>query len=190
MRVIPVDSVVEALGVTNRDVIAIVGAGKEVLGRAFARHRVVDGNPTDAEPFSAPLPHEPLIPRQTTLVVAGIDAAALGKVIADRCQRPLRVAAAAGCSPYERLTPERAAAALTNPERGWRKGVPSEARFTIVVTNATLDDPLVSDLLALCPHAPALQRGLTPSPQNGQVSPIKGSDPFGPKWSGFPHKGV
>lgn len=135
-----------ALGVSSSDLIAVVGGGKEALLRALAGHQVTDGNPDDADPFSAPLPGEPFIPAEASVVVAAIDALALGKVIADRCQRPLRVAAAAACSPYQRLTPERALKALTNEQRGWGKNVPSGARFLIAITNATPDNPLVAEL--------------------------------------------
>ena len=76
-----------------------------------------------------------------------IGADALGYVIADRVHRPLRVAAAAGCSPYERLTPARAANALTSPA-GMMKNVPGSARFTVAVAGADPDDPQVQALVA------------------------------------------
>ena len=85
----------------------------------------------------SPRPHRGSRPSRpaSTHVVACIGADALGYVIADRVHRPLRVAAAAGCSPYERLTPARAAAALTSPV-GMTKNVPESARFTVAVAGA------------------------------------------------------
>jgi hypothetical protein len=80
--------------------------------------------------------------------VAVIGANALNRVIADQCHRPLRLAAAVRCSPYERLTPERAAILLTSPN-GARRSVPMDAGYAIAVT--MVDDasrPLVDHLVA------------------------------------------
>ncbi|MYJ42581.1 MAG: putative selenium-dependent hydroxylase accessory protein YqeC [Acidimicrobiaceae bacterium] len=112
-----------------------------------ADHIVVEADGARRRPFTAPAPWEPPIPYASTCVVACIGADALGYVIADRVHRPLRVAAAAGCSPYERLTPARAAAALTSPV-GMMKNVPESARFTVAVAGAEPDDPQVQDLVA------------------------------------------
>ena len=94
------------------------------------------------QPFTAPTGPEPRIPELSTIVVACIGALALGKVIADRCHQPMRVAAAAGCSPYVRLTPARAARAVVS-ERGLRKGVPAGARFVALVTGVELPEQAV-----------------------------------------------
>ena len=112
-----------------------------------ADHIVVEADGARRRPFTAPAPWEPPIPESSTHVVACIGADALGYVIADRVHRPLRVAAAAGCSPYERLTPSRAATALTS-EVGMMKNVPRSARFTVAVAGADPDDPQVQDLVA------------------------------------------
>ncbi|RMH68249.1 MAG: putative selenium-dependent hydroxylase accessory protein YqeC, partial [Actinomyces sp.] len=91
-----------------------VGVDPTVCDHWFdlADHVVVEADGSRRRPFKAPRPFEPVIPSRTTLVVACLGADAIGRVIADRCQRPLRVAAAAGCSPYDRLTPARLAAVL------------------------------------------------------------------------------
>lgn len=112
-----------------------------------ADHIIVEADGARRRPFTAPAPWEPPIPAASTHVVACIGAAALGYVIADRVHRPLRVAAAAGCSPYERLTPPRAAEALTSPV-GMKKNVGEQARFTVAVTGADPDDPQVRALVA------------------------------------------
>ncbi len=112
-----------------------------------ADHIVVEADGARRRPFTAPAPWEPPIPSTSTHVVACIGADALGYVIADRVHRPLRVAAAAGCAPYERLTPARAAQALTSPV-GMMKNVPESARFTVAVAGADPDDPQVQDLVA------------------------------------------
>ena len=128
-----------------------LGYPPEEVDRWFATgtadHIVVEADGARRRPFTAPAPWEPPIPSSSTHVVACIGADALGYVIADRVHRPLRVAAAAGCSPYERLTPARAAAALTSPV-GMLKNVPSTARFTVAVSGADPDDPQVAELVA------------------------------------------
>ena len=126
------------------------GYATEEVDRWFAAgvadHIVVEADGARRRPFTAPAPWEPPIPASSTHVVACIGADALGYVIADRVHRPLRVAAAAGCSPYERLTPARAAQALTSPV-GMAKNVPETARFTVAVAGADLDDPQVQELV-------------------------------------------
>lgn len=113
----------------------------------LADHVVVEADGARMRPFTAPRPFEPVVPSRTTTLVACIGADALDRVIADQCHTPLRVAAVAGCSPYQRLTPERAARVLLD-ERGSRKSCPGEARFVVLVTK--VDDtslPLVDELI-------------------------------------------
>jgi molybdenum cofactor cytidylyltransferase len=81
----------------------------------------------------APGPHEPVVPSTASLVVTVMAADAIGRVIEDVAYLPLRVAALAGCSPYDRLTVAGAARLLTS-ELGGRKGVPPSARFAVVLT--------------------------------------------------------
>ena len=117
-----------------------IGVSAQTCDRWFdlADQVIVEADGSRKRPFKAPGPFEPVIPSRTTIVVACIGASALGRVIADQCQRPLRVAAVAGCSPYQRLTPTRAAAVIRS-SRGTRKDCPSQARFSVVVHNVTAD---------------------------------------------------
>ena len=71
-----------------------------------------------------------------TAVVAVLGADALDRVIEDQCHRPLRVAALVGCSPYQRLTPERAARLLLDPD-GSRRHVAPGVRFSVVLTKVS-----------------------------------------------------
>lgn len=103
-------------------------------------HVVVEADGSRQRPFKAPRDLEPVIPSRTTTLVACVGAGAFGRVIGDACHRPLRVAAVAGCSPWERLTPDRLAAVLSSG-RGSRKGCPDGARF-VVVTNQVTDQHL------------------------------------------------
>ena len=115
---------------------------------ALVDHVVVEADGSRGHPAKAPAPHAPVLPAGPTDVVAVIGANALNRVIADQCHRPLRLAATVRCSPYERLTPERAAILLTSPN-GARRSVPMDAGYAIAVT--MVDDasrPLVDHLVA------------------------------------------
>jgi probable selenium-dependent hydroxylase accessory protein YqeC len=96
-------------------------------------HVLVEADGARRRPFKAPGALEPVIPATATTVIIVAGADALGRVIGDQCHRPLRVAALAGCRPYERLTPERAAKVLLH-ERGFLASVPPAARVAIVIT--------------------------------------------------------
>lgn len=102
----------------------------------LADYVVVEADGARRKPLTAPGPFEPVVPETTTLLVACVGANAFGRVIADQCHRPLRVAALAGCSPYQRLTPERLAKVLLS-ERGLRKGRPDAARFATILTRVS-----------------------------------------------------
>ena len=112
----------------------------------LADHVVVEADGSRGLPCTAPAPHEPPLPTRATTVIAVIGADALGRVIADQCHRPMRVAAVAGCSPYQRLTPDRAATVLGS-ERGLRKRVPLTARFVVAITK--VDDRSAGDAAQL-----------------------------------------
>ena len=108
---------------------------------------VVEADGSKQRPFKAPASYEPVVPSTTTMMVSVIGAGALGRVITDRCHRPLQVAALAGCQPFQPLTPPAAATVLLH-ERGARKELPSTARFAVVVTQVeTATAPLVEELL-------------------------------------------
>ncbi len=112
-----------------------LGVQPEFCDRWFglANHVVVEADGARRRPLTAPGPFEPVVPQHTTLLVACVGADSFGRVIADQCHRPMRVAALAGCSPYQRLTPERLAKVLLS-ERGLQKDRPAAARFAIVLT--------------------------------------------------------
>ncbi len=125
------------------------GVAPEVCDRWFdvADHVIVEADGSRQRPFTAPNPFEPVVPSRTTLLVGCVGADAFGRVIADRCHRPIRVAALAGCSPYQRLTPERLAAVLLS-DRGGRKGCPPGARYAMVLNQVRPSDDKFVDELA------------------------------------------
>lgn len=116
-----------------------------------ADYVVVEADGARRRPFKAPGPLEPVIPGASTLVISVVGADALGRVIADDCHRPLRVAALAGCGPYDRLTPDRAARVLLHPQGG-RHQVPAGARWMVAINKVTEQNVAsveeLSDLLA------------------------------------------
>lgn len=132
----------------------VVGYDGPTCDRWFAQvpgidHVVVEADGSRQRPFKAPRELEPVVPSRTTLLVACVGSAALGRVITDACHRPLRVAAVAGCSASQRLTPERLAAVLAS-ERGSRKGCPPGARYVAVINQvAERHLPFVAELAAI-----------------------------------------
>lgn len=143
----------EVLVWTDRTKHKATGVSREDCDRWFELpgidHVVVEADGSRQRPFKAPHNFEPVVPSRTTVLVACVGADAIGRVIADQCHRPLRVAAIAGCSPYERLTPERAATVLLS-DRGSKKSLPGDARFAIAIHR--VDEtarPLVDELVAL-----------------------------------------
>jgi probable selenium-dependent hydroxylase accessory protein YqeC len=123
-----------------RDAAKVMGPGLAAIESMFVITRKVDYVLVEADgarshTVKAPGPHEPALPATSTLVVCVMGAGALNRVIEDQAHRPMRVAAAARCSPYDRLTPARAAAVLAS-DIGGRKAVPVAARFVVVITNA------------------------------------------------------
>ena len=111
---------------------------------------IVEADGARRHPAKAPAPYEPVLPLGVTTVIAVIGADAIDRVIEDQCHRPLRVAAVVNCSPYERLTPKRAAVLLLDPN-GSKKGLEPEMRFVIAITkvspeNQDLVEQLVEEL--------------------------------------------
>ena len=118
-------------------------------------HVVIEADGSRRRPFKAPADYEPIVPSTATLVISVVGADALGRVIADQCHRPLRVAALVGCRADVRLEPWMAAIVLLH-ERGAAKAVPEGAEFVVAINkvddrNASLVDQLVDELRAQRP---------------------------------------
>ena len=126
-----------------------IGVRPEECDAWFERvdHVIIEADGSRRRPFKAPADYEPVVPSTTTTMVSVIGADALGRVIADQCHRPLRVAAVAGCQPYERLSPAHAATVLLS-DRGARKELPTAGRLAIVVNKVGgANEPFVAELL-------------------------------------------
>ena len=105
-------------------------------------HMVVEADGSRRKPFKAPADYEPVIPSKTTMMISVIGADALGRVIADQCHRPLRVAAIAECEPYQRLTPRSAAKVLLS-RRGSLKELPKKSEMVIAVTKVSEENTVL-----------------------------------------------
>ena len=124
-RVLVVGQVIgqKAIGITPQRADELFSLGLNVVCESDGSRRM---------PAKAPHWYEPVLASTATLVICVIGADALDRTIHDQCHRPLRVGAVLGCSPYDRLTPERAAELVTS-ERGGRKDVPPHTRFAVVI---------------------------------------------------------
>lgn len=122
-----------------------VGVSGETCDRWFtlADNIVTEADGSRKQPFKAPSDYEPVIPSQTTLLVACIGVGAMGEPIAERCHRPELVAGLADCSVDDLLTPARAAAVLRHTN-GSQKNRPPRARFVVVLHRVT---PEMRDLI-------------------------------------------
>ena len=112
-----------------------IGVDPETCNRWFdlVDHVVIEADGSRRRPFKAPADYEPVVPSSTTMIGVGHRRRCARTVIADQCHRPLRVAALADCTPYERLSP-RAAATVILHDRGARKELPAGARFAVVIS--------------------------------------------------------
>ena len=84
-------------------------------------------------PFKAPADHEPVIPRETTLVVPVVGADIFGQPLdAEHVHRPELVRALSEAPMGTPITPEIVARVLAHPQGG-RKGVPAGARVVVLI---------------------------------------------------------
>jgi molybdenum cofactor cytidylyltransferase len=92
-------------------------------------------------PFKAPAAYEPVIPPETTLVVALVGADVFGKTLdGEHVHRPELISALSGAPIGAPITPEIVARVLAHPDGG-RKGVPGGARFVALINKVeTLPD--------------------------------------------------
>ena len=113
-------------------------------------HVIIEADGSRRRPFKAPAHYEPIVPSSTTLMISVIGADALGRVIADQCHRPLRLAALVGCRADVRLEPWMAAEVILH-ERGATKALPPEAELAVAInkvddSNAELVAQLFDEL--------------------------------------------
>ena len=99
-------------------------------------HVVVEADGAATKPFKAPLPHEPVVPASTTLLVAVVGADALGLPLeAEHVHRPQRVAQLSGAPLGAPVTAETIASVLLHGE-GPLRDAPPGARCLVLVNKA------------------------------------------------------
>ena len=133
-----------------------VGVPAHLPGRLLARpdvaHVVVEADGSRTRPVKAPAQHEPVIPTESTVVVAMAGLDALEAPLAATAHRPERVAELCGLHLAEPLTPTALATLLTHREGG-AKALPPRARFVVclnkVGTEARLAAARLTAQLAL-----------------------------------------
>lgn len=103
-----------------------------ILSRPDVDWVVVEADGSRMRPVKAPADHEPVVPRETSLlvVVAGIDA--LSRPIREIAHRPERVSELTGIDPEERLSPE-ALGGLLCSTRGGRRNAPPGCRIAVLI---------------------------------------------------------
>ncbi len=101
----------------------------------IADYVLIEADGAKGLPLKAPAEHEPLIPAETSLVVAVAGLDGLGKPIAETVFRPALYAALLGTDEQHTLTSGDLARVLTHP-LGQRKGVLPGMRFCVVLNKA------------------------------------------------------
>ena len=97
---------------------------------------VVEADGSAHKPFKAPLAHEPVVPKSTTLLVAVVGVDALGKPLdSEHIHRPQRVAELSGAGLGEPVTAETIARVMVHPE-GPLRDAPHSARVVILLNKA------------------------------------------------------
>lgn len=157
--------------------------GQKAIGVSPARcdawfervdHVILEADGSRRRPFKAPAHYEPIVPASTTLMISVIGADALGRVIADQCHRPMRVAALVGCRADVRLEPWMAATVILH-ERGATKALPPDAELAVAInkvddTNSGLVAQLIDELHQRRPDVNVVAIAALPSLQPPPVS--------------------
>ncbi|NLL17718.1 MAG: putative selenium-dependent hydroxylase accessory protein YqeC [Clostridia bacterium] len=107
---------------------------------AGGRYLLVEADGAAKKPFKAPGGHEPVIPRSSQLVIAVVGAWALDLPLhSDYLHRPELIAGLTGLELNDPLTVEAAAKVILHPE-GYRKGVPDNAGFAVLINGVNREN--------------------------------------------------
>jgi molybdenum cofactor cytidylyltransferase len=112
------------------------GVPADLPGRLLARPSVdwvvVEADGSRMRPVKAPADHEPVVPKETSLLIPVVGIDALAGPIREVAHRPERVCEITGLGPEETLS-EEALAGLLTAERGGLKSAPLGARVAVLV---------------------------------------------------------
>lgn len=142
----------------------------------IAAHHSVDAVVIEADgsrrlPFKAPAAHEPVIPSSATVVVPVVGLDVLGRPLtAEHVHRADRVAALAGASPGDPITPAMIAAVLAHPDGGGR-AVPASARLIPFLNKVEDEATLLGarEIARLLLHAAGSPTKVRPGPRVDSV---------------------
>ena len=123
---------------------------RNVVDSGFASLVAVEADGSKGRPFKAPAAHEPVLPTGVDVVAAVVGVGVLGRPLDERSvHRPELVAAVAGASIGDQVTPELVAKVLASPNGG-RKGVPDAASFVVLISSAARNPEGTEDLASAC----------------------------------------
>ncbi len=118
----------------------VLGYDPETVGDLYADssagYVLVEADGSRGRPLKAPAEYEPVVPQAASLVVVVMGVDAIGRTIFEASHRPSRAAELTGRAETDVITPQVAAAVLTDPAGGL-KGIPPAARVIVAVTKVT-----------------------------------------------------
>ena len=118
----------------------VLGYDPETVGELYtdssAGYVLVEADGSRGRPLKAPAEHEPVVPQAASLVVVVMGVDAIGRTIFEASHRPAGAAELTGRAEIDVITPDVAAAVLTNPAGGL-KGIPSAAGVIVAITKVT-----------------------------------------------------
>lgn len=125
-------------------------------------HVLVEADGARRRSLKAPADYEPVVSRQTDLVVAVMGLSALGGTVAEVCHRPEQVSALTGRGPAETVRPADVAA-IARSARGAGQGVPTGSRLAVVLSqvgaeHATAASEITAAILEAGGSGPPVER--------------------------------
>jgi molybdenum cofactor cytidylyltransferase len=121
---------------------------QRLLALPGVTHVLVEADGARGRAIKAPAEHEPVIPPQTSHVVALVSIEALGESLGEQvAHRPERISALLGISQGTPLSPRHIATLVAHP-LGGRKGAPAAARFAVFI-NKVQDEALLHGARAI-----------------------------------------
>ncbi len=124
-----------------------LGVPPDIPGRLLARewvdHLLVEADGSRMRPCKAPAEHEPVIPREATLVVPVIGIDALGGRLDQVAHRPDRVSALTGLATSDQMTVQGLVDLLSH-RSGGLKGIPAGARVIPLINKVDTRERLIA----------------------------------------------
>lgn len=123
--------------VVGGDAHKITGPVPDELDRAFGDagidYLLVEADGAHGRPLKAPAPHEPVVPKMTTLVVIAVGVDAIGRPLVEVAHRIEQAVAFTGASESVLVSPDLCARIIVHPE-GALRVAPREARVVVAIT--------------------------------------------------------